>query len=548
MIADEAQTELALLAQQLEELNQIGAALAAERDTARLLDLILTKAREITASDAGSLYLVEAVDASGPPKGGPHGDIGGPHGNIGVLSEDEIEPAKVLRFAIAQNASISVPFRTTTLDITDKSIAGHVALTGDPVRLDDAYELPAGVPYGFNRTFDQATGYRTQSVLAVPMRTPNGTIVGVVQLINATRGGAIVPYSDRQQALAVSLAAQAAVSVENSHLYAEIQRLFEGFVRASVVAIEARDPTTSGHSFRVANLTVAFAETADRADSGPYRALRFSREEMRTIRYASLLHDFGKVGVREEVLVKAKKLYPTQLDLIRERFKLARRSRELSALQTRIDFLLTEGRDVYLSKLPDLDMALSDELAALDQALAAVEAANEPSLLPDGSFDRLQDVARIEFLDTDGTTRALLRDDEVRLLSLRKGSLSEAERTQIESHVMHSYRFLSQIPWTREIRRIPAIAVGHHEKLNGRGYPHKLSAPQIPVQTRMMTISDIFDALSASDRPYKKAVPIDRALHILELAVTDGEIDGELFRLFVDARVFDKWQVEPYPY
>ena len=534
MIADEPQTELALLARQLEELNQIGAALAAERDTGRLLDLILTKAREITSSDAGSLYLVEAV---APPAASHQ-----------AAATEDGEEQKLLRFAIAQNASISVPFRTTTLEITDTSIAGYVALTGQPVRLDDAYALPAGVPYGFNRSFDRTTGYRTQSVLAVPMRTPNGTIVGVVQLINAKRGGAIVPYGDRQQALAVSLASQAAVAVENSHLYAEIQRLFEGFVRASVVAIEARDPATSGHSFRVANLTVAFAEAADRADSGPYEALRFSREEMRTIRYASLLHDFGKVAVREEVLVKAKKLYPTQLDLVRERFKLARRSRELTALQERIDFLLAEGRDAYLTKLPDLGVSLSDELAALDQALAAVEAANEPSVLPDGSFDRLQEVARIEFLDTDGTTRALLRDDEVRLLSLRKGSLSEAERTQIESHVMHSYRFLSQIPWTREIRRIPAIAVGHHEKLNGRGYPHRLSAPQIPVQTRMMTISDIFDALSASDRPYKKAVPIDRALHILGLAVKDGEIDGELFQLFVDARIFDKWLVEPHPY
>lgn len=547
MIADEPQTELALLARQLEELNQIGAALAAERDTARLLNLILTKAREITSSDAGSLYLVERVDAPGPPEGGSHGSSGGPHGE-GKYDGEDVEPAKVLRFAIAQNASISVPFRTTTLEITDKSIAGYVALTGEPARLDDAYQLPAGVPYGFNRSFDQATGYRTQSVLAVPMRTPTGAIVGVVQLINAKRGAAIVPYSDRQQALAVSLASQAAVTVENSHLYAAIQGLFEGFVRASVVAIEARDPATSGHSFRVANLTVAFAEAADRADSGPYQALQFSRDEMRTIRYASLLHDFGKVGVREEVLVKAKKLYPTQLDLIRERFKLARRSREVTALQERIDFLLAQGQDAYLSKLPDLEVSLADELAALDRALAAVEAANEPSVLPDGSFDRLQDVARIEFLDTDGATRALLNDEEVRLLSLRKGSLSEAERTQIESHVMHSFRFLSQIPWTREIRRIPAIAVGHHEKLNGRGYPHKLSAPQIPVQTRMMTISDIFDALSASDRPYKKAVPIDRALQILDLAVKDGEIDGELFRLFVDARVFDKWLVEPHPY
>lgn len=530
MIAEDSQSELALLARQLEELNRIGAALAAERDTSRLLDLILAKAREITSSDAGSLYLAEPVDADT------------------AAIDSDAEAKRVLRFAIAQNDSVSLPFRATTLEITDRSIAGYVALTGQPVRLDDAYELPAGVPYGFNRSFDEATDYRTHSVLAVPMRTPKGTIVGVVQLINAKRNGAIVPYGERQQALAVSLASQAAVAVENSHLYAEIQRLFEGFVRASVVAIEARDPTTSGHSFRVANLTVAFAEAVDRADSPPFESVRFSREEMRTIRYASLLHDFGKVGVREEVLVKAKKLYPAQLELIRERFKLARRSRELKAMEERIDFLLAQGREAYLAKLADFDVELGDEVSALERALAAVEAANEPSVLPDGSFERLLDIAAIEFRDVDGSVRPLLHEDEVRLLSLRKGSLSEAERTQIESHVMHSYRFLSQIPWTREIRRIPSIAVGHHEKLNGLGYPHKLAAPQIPVQTRMMTISDIFDALSASDRPYKKAVPIERALQILDFAVKDGEIDADLFKLFVGARVFDKWQVEPYPY
>ena len=517
----------ASLIRQLDELNRIGAALSAERDTTRLLDLILTKARTITSSDAGSLYLVAPRDGSSP---------------------DDDEAPRLLRFAAAQNDSVDLPFRFSSLDITDRSIAGYVALTGGTVRLDDAYEVPAGVPYTFNRAFDEAAGYRTQSVLAVPMRTPKGHIVGVVQLINAHADGVVTPYSDRQEALAVSLASQAAVAVENSQLYASIQRLFEGFVRASVVAIEARDPATSGHSFRVANLTVAFAETVDRADTGEFAAVRFSREDMRTLRYASLLHDFGKVGVREEVLVKARKLYPAQRELIRERFKLARRTRELESLQRRIDYLLTNGRRGYDACRPAFETALAEELAELDEALAAVEVANEPTVLPDGSFERLREIAAIVFADTDGTMRPLLHEDEVRMLSLRKGSLSDAERLQIESHVVHSYRFLSQIPWTREIRGIPAIAAGHHEKLNGTGYPHRLSAPDIPIQTRMMTISDIFDALSAADRPYKKAVPIERALRILELAVQDGELDPGLFALFVQARVFDRWQVEPFPY
>jgi HD-GYP domain-containing protein (c-di-GMP phosphodiesterase class II) len=513
----DAAAELAILARELEELNRIGAALSEERDVARLLELILTKAREITSSDAGSLYLVE------------------PDGTR-------------LRFVFAQNASVTIPFGSTSLEMTDASIAGYVALHGEAVRLDDAYAIPDDIPYQFNRRFDATTGYRTKSMLAVPMRTPKGLITGVLQLINATRDGELVSYTERQQELALSLASQAAVAVENSRLYEEIQRLFEGFVRASVVAIEARDPTTSGHSFRVANLTVALAETVDRADAGRFAAVRFSRDEMRTIRYASLLHDFGKVGVREDVLVKAKKLYPAQLELVHARFRLARRSYEAASLRARLDFLLANGHKPYVAQLPQFEAALSDQFAELERFLAAIEAANEPSVLPDGSFERLRDIAGVEFIDADGASRPLLADEEVRLLSIRKGSLSEAERTQIESHVVHTYNFLSQIPWTREIGNIPVIAFGHHERLNGRGYPNQLAAPDIPIQTRMMSIADVFDALSASDRPYKKAVPIDRALGILADAVTDGDLDGDLFELFVAARVFDKWQVEPFSY
>jgi hypothetical protein len=276
--------------------------------------------------------------------------------------------------------------------------------------------------------------------------------------------------------------------------------------------------------------------------------VKFSREDLRTIRYASLLHDFGKVGVREEILVKAKKLHPSQLERVRERFRLARRTIEWETTQARLDFALANGADAYRERQPAFDAELQAAIAKLDQQLAEIEHANEPSVLADGSFERLREIAAQTFDDIDGTARPLLREEEVRWLSLRKGSLSERERQQIEAHVVHTYRFLRQIPWTAEIRRIPAIALGHHEKLNGTGYPYKLSAPDIPVQTRMMTISDIFDALSAADRPYKKAVPVERALNILEQTVKDGELDADLFGLFVDARVYDRWLVESHPY
>ena len=536
------------LTRQLEDLNRIGAALAAERDTGRLLTLILTKAREITGSDAGSLYVVEH-EAAEPAESAPDRPAGA-----------DREPERRLRFTVAQNDSVTWPFSEALLDITEDSIAGYVALTGETVNLADAYRPPKGVPYAFNRSFDEITGYRTQSVLAVPMRTPKGHIVGVLELINAKRRrgahldseqavmASVVRYSQRQAALATSLAAQAAVALENSQLYSAIQQLFEGFVRASIVAIEARDPATSGHSFRVANLTVALAEAVDRADGGPFARVRFSRDDMRTIRYASLLHDFGKVAVNEEVLVKAKKLYPAQLALVRERFKMARRSRELASAEARLAFLLAHGRDRYVEELPAFERALEDDVARLERHYRAVEAANEPTVVTDGRFEALKDIALESYLDVDGAARPLLEDGEVRLLSLRRGTLSDLERLQIELHVVHSYHFLSRIPWTREIRRIPAIALGHHEKLNGTGYPGRLSAPEIPIQTRMMTISDIFDALSAADRPYKRAIPTERALGILDAAVADGELDADLFTLFVEARIFDRWLTEPHPY
>ncbi|MGZ4814446.1 MAG: HD-GYP domain-containing protein [Terriglobales bacterium] len=550
---------LAGATKEIHELNAIGAALSAEHDTEKLLDMILAKCREITRADAGSLYLVEeqVIESDGPRKPAQQ-EVVIDGARLAVPKSEQTK--KVLRFKLAQNDSITIPFREVVIEIDDKSIAGYVASTGESINIEDAYHLADGVPYQINRKFDEDSGYRTKSILAVPMRNQKGDIVGVVQLLNAKRNFAsklanvkavaaeVIPFPLRLQEMVVSLASQAAVALENSRLYQSIQKLFEGFVKASVTAIEARDPTTSGHSFRVANLTVALAEAADRATDGVYGEVKFTRDQMKEIRYASLLHDFGKVGVREEVLVKAKKLYPLQLDLIFRRFQFAKRTAQTEALRRQLRLLLQRGRNEFEKLAPDFEKELAAELARLDEEFKIIAASNEPTVLPEGSFDRLHDISQRAVHDMDGSELALLNDDEVRLLSIRKGSLDDAERRQIESHVVHTYNFLDQIPWTNEIRAIPDIARGHHEKLNGQGYPYKLSAPEIPLQTRMMTISDIFDALSAADRPYKKAVNIERALQILGFAVKDGEIDSNLFKLFVEAKVYEKWKIEPNPY
>jgi HD-GYP domain-containing protein (c-di-GMP phosphodiesterase class II) len=536
---------------EIDELNQIGVALSSEHDPDKLMEMILTKARELTRSDAGSIYLVERIPLQRDQR------------RLSFNNKPKAEGdlyKEQLRFSLAQNDSVDVPFRATTMEIDDGSVAGHVALTGEAINIVDAYNLPEDVPYTINRKFDEDSGYRTQSVLAIPMRNQKGKTVGVLQLINAKHDlnapldslsavtRQVVPYTARQQEVVVSLASQAAVALENSQLYESIHRLFEGFVRASVSAIETRDPTTSGHSFRVANLTIALAEFVDRSDQAPYQDVQFSRDEMREIRYASLLHDFGKVGVKEEVLVKAKKLYQPQLELIEQRFSFVKRTLENEVLRSRIDYLLERGREEYLQQQGTFDTRLNESLRQMDNYFREVLQANEPTVLPSGDFAGLQHIAGFEYEDISGRRRPLLTGEEVKLLSIRKGSLDEEERQQIESHVLHTFNFLQQIPWTNEISQIPEIARLHHEKLNGEGYPYKLSAPEIPLQTRMMTISDIFDALAASDRPYKKAVSVERALEILDLAVSDGEIDRDLFDLFKQARVYDRWKIEPMAY
>jgi HD-GYP domain-containing protein (c-di-GMP phosphodiesterase class II) len=547
----EVNDRLAFATWEINELNRIGAALSAEHDTGKLLEMILTKSRELIKCDAGSLYIVEDIE----PEKEKGKDVEGAKAKDATVGHK-----KHLRFKLAQNDTVPIRFRETTIEISPKSVAGFVALTGETVMIDDAYHLEPGVPYSINRKFDRESGYRTMSILAVPMRNQQGEVVGVVQLINPKRHvevaldstamikEEVVAFTGRQRELMQSLASQAAVAYENSRLYSAIQRLFEGFVRASVSAIETRDPTTSGHSFRVANLTVALAEAVDRARSGPYSDVRFNRQQMREIRYASLLHDFGKVGVREEVLVKAKKLYPLQLDLIRQRFDFVKRSMQVDTLRAQLKHALEKSRTEYLKHKRKLDAVLAKQWKELDDWLRLILQSNEPTVLPEGNFDRLFELSARSFKSFNGNTQPLLTDQEVRLLSIRQGSLDDAERLQIESHVEHTFNFLQQIPWTEEIRSIPQIARGHHEKLNGTGYPYKLTAPEIPVQTRMMTISDIFDALAAMDRPYKKAVSLERALDILKLSVEDGELDRHLFDLFLEAKVYERWKIESYPY
>ena len=512
--------ELARTRAELRELAAIGMALMTERDPDRLLEKIVGKARQLTGSDAGSLYLIE------------RGDDGEPR----------------LRFNLAQNDTLKdAPFVSFTVPLDTGSLAGYAAVTGETLRVDDAYHLPPDAPYTLNRSFDQRFGYRTKSTLVVPMIDHHGAVVGVLQLINRKRLALgritdeaaakrwVLPYTDRELVLVQALAGHAAVSIENSLLYRQIENIFESFVKAAVIAVDQRDPTTSGHSVRVATLTCDLAEGLQRGAPAPYRGVRFSAEQMRELRYASLLHDFGKVGVREEVLVKAKKLPPLLHERMLGRFDLIGRTLEVEYWREKAE-LLERG----MRPGAEVEAAYRRRVEELEGVRGLVLASNEPSILPERAAAALDELGRLAFRGPDDRPTPYVTEEELRYLRIPKGSLNDEERLEIESHVEQTYRFLVQIPWTGDLRSVAEIAYGHHEKLNGRGYPRGVDGDHIPVQTRLMTVADIFDALTASDRPYKRALPPERALDILGAEARDGLLDPALVTLLIDSGAYRK--------
>jgi HD-GYP domain-containing protein (c-di-GMP phosphodiesterase class II) len=508
---------------ELGELIHIARAMTTVRDVDKLLGVILEKSRFVTGADAGSIYIVE------------------PHPS---------EPGKVvLRFKLTQNDSVTFDSREFTMPLSDRSIAGAAALQKRPLNIPDVYDLPEGSTFHFDPSFDGRIGYLTRSMLTIPLISQRDEVIGVIQLINKKRDAGqklftktdvdaqVVPFDERSEELLSMLAAQAGVSLETAILYEDIRKLFEGFVKASVEAIESRDPTTSGHSRRVADLTVSLARVVDGLTTGPYAGASFTPEDLRELEYASLLHDFGKIGVREKVLVKAKKLYDERLELVRARFDYVARTVEAEVLARKVRALESgASRD----QLDALDRELAQRWGALDGAWDAVVSANEPTILSSGDFARIEAISHETYVDLRGDHHALLDDEEVTCLKVSKGSLTPQEFDEIRSHVSHTYRFLSRIPWGKSLQRVPIIAGAHHERLNGTGYPNRLRAEEIPVQSKMMSVADIYDALTASDRPYKKAVPVERALDILEYSVKDGHLDTDLVRIFKEARVWER--------
>jgi len=502
---------------QFRELNRIGIALSAEKDIERLQSLILMTMRQLTQADGASLWLRMVED--GAPK---------------------------LFLASSQNDSIDKStYSAFKVPVDERTVVGYTVSTGKSQIYEDAYNPPPGKPVG-GKSFDAQFGYRTKSMLTVPMRDYNNDVVGAVQLINAKRqfetrltvdnvDAEVVSFHHEDVEMIESIASQAAVALDNKSLLASIQALFDGFVQASVTAIEQRDPSTAGHSGRVEGLTTRLARAVTEIDTGKYRDVRLTEDQFKELRYACLLHDFGKVGVREHVLVKAKKLIPGQLEVIQARFEFIERSVQVKYATEKLE-ALRAGKNG--STLEEIDRRLAEELAQLQEWVEGVVAANEPTVLPEDKASMIEFLAQQTYVDMSGNSHPMLEPQEFRFLSIRRGTLDPQERLEMESHVTHSFHFLTKIPWTPVMKGIPEIAYGHHEKLDGSGYPRGLTGEQIPIQARMMTISDIYDALTAQDRPYKRAVPPTKALDILHDEAGQGKLDGELLDVFVTQKIY----------
>ena len=515
----------------IEKLLDIGAALSSAQDLGELLNLILSKSREITYSDAGSVYLV-----------------------------DHSQETSKLLFKVAQNGSKPrLSFKEFSLPLTDKSLAGYVAITGQSLNLSDAYDLPSGVPYQLDTSFDRDINYRTCSVMVLPMQNRQGETIGVLQLINRkTKADTVLTadnawestqqYSDWEERIVRSLASQAAISIERNQLQESIEHLFEGFVKASVQVIEARDPCTYGHSERVAALTVRLSEEVNSVSSGRLRSVYFNNRQIQEIRYAALLHDFGKIGVSEAVLTKQKKLYPAQLEIIRHRFGLAQRTMEMECVQSKYKYLLEhsayrkhpsqEPECAQCQEIEQLDTKLAEAKTRLAEYWEVLLEANEPHVLAAEPLAQLREISQQTYRDIDGAKKPLLSPDEIVQLMVSRGNLTPEERAEIESHVTHTYDFLKQINWTKDLKNVPEIAYGHHEKLDGTGYPRGLKKSEIPIQAQLMTIADIYDALTAGDRPYKRALRTDAAMKILRQEAAHNKINADLLELFDHRQVF----------
>ncbi|HEX9431803.1 MAG TPA: HD domain-containing phosphohydrolase [Burkholderiales bacterium] len=507
------------LAQRLDQLNAIGASLSAERDINRLLEAILTAAKTITRADGGTLYRVTEEKSL----------------------RFEIVRTSSLKYYLGGTTGNPVPFYPIQLYKDGKPnhsmVAAHTALTGKTINIADAY-IAEGFDFSGTRAFDAKTGYRSQSFLTVPMRNHEGEAIGVLQLINAQdpRSGQIVPFSSSDQRLAESLASQAAVALTNRMLINQLESLFESFISLINGAIDEKSPYTGGHCQRVPVLTMLLAEAVNETAQGPLAEFHMSDKDRYELKIAGLLHDCGKVTTPVHVVDKATKLETIfdRVQLVDTRFEVLKRDAEIDSLKRRIAMDRME--------VSEEEGRLRDRLRKLDDDRKFLHACNiGGERMSDEHVEHVKRIAQYRWRDVSGHEAEFLTADEVKNLTIRAGTLTEEERKVINQHIVATIRMLEALPWPKHLTKVPEYAGGHHERMDGKGYPKGLKREQMSVQARCMGIADIFEALTAKDRPYKKGKTLSESLQILGRMKENHHVDPDLFDVFVRRKVYRRY-------
>lgn len=514
------------LTERLQALNDIGIALSSERHIDRLLERILLAAKSITGADGGTLYRV---------------------------SDD----GQRLQFAIVRTDSLGLsyggltgqPITFSDLPLRDAQgqpnhamVAAHAALSGETVNIEDAYNAP-GFDFSGTRLFDETTAYRSRSFLTVPMKNHDGEIIGVLQLLNRIdeTTGAVGRFSAQDQRLAESLASQAAVALTNRLLLQQLETLFESFIGMINAAIDEKSPYTGGHCQRVPTLTMALADAVDRTRAGPLADFSLTEADRYELRIASLLHDCGKVTTPVHVVDKATKLQTLfdRIELVDTRFEVLKRDSQIRAMQRLLD--LRPAGDARMEA--QIWKEQQTEAAALDEERVFLQQVNVggESMKPEQQ-QRVRDIGTgRRWRNCAGVEADFLNADEIDNLTIRAGTLTAQEREIINHHIVATIKMLEALPWPRHLQRVPEYAGGHHERMDGKGYPKGLTREQMSWQARMMGIADIFEALTACDRPYKVGMTVSQALGILEKFRDNGHIDPDLHAVFVQEKVYQDY-------